>query len=135
MTRGDGHLWTETYDSSTVAFMILGAALVFFMVPGLGFLYSGLARRKSALALIWVVIMATLVGMLQWYFWGYSLAFSKTATNNKFIGNLDSFGFRNVYGKISDDSTSVSYTHLDVYKRQLLAQHQTSILPVHTVFS
>lgn len=105
MARGDGHLWTETYDSSTVAFMILGAALVFFMVPGLGFLFSGLARRKSALALIWVVIMATLVGILQWYFWGYSLAFSKTATNNKFIGNLDSFGFRNVYGKISDDST------------------------------
>lgn len=39
MARGDGHLWTETYDSSTVAFMILGAALVFFMVPGLGFLF------------------------------------------------------------------------------------------------
>lgn len=72
MARQDGHLWTETYDSSTVAFMVLGAALVFFMVPGLGFLYSGLARRKSALALIWVVIMATLVGILQWYFWGYS---------------------------------------------------------------
>lgn len=105
MARGDGYVWTETYDPATVAFIILGAALVFFMVPGLGFLYSGLARRKSALALIWAVLMATLVGMLQWYFWGYSLAFSKTAPNNKFIGNLDSFGFRNVYGKTSEDST------------------------------
>ena len=105
MGRGNGYLWTEEYDGSTVAFLVIGTALVFFMVPGLGFLYSGLARRKSALSLIWVVLMATLVGMVQWYFWGYSLAFSHTATNNKFIGDLNSFGFRNVYGKIegSDD--------------------------------
>lgn len=100
-----GYVWTEDYDEATVGFIIISAALVFFMVPGLGFLYSGLARRKSALALIWVVFMATLVGMLQWYFWGYSLAFSKTATNNKFIGDLNSFGFRNVYGKASPDDT------------------------------
>ncbi|EDO19241.1 hypothetical protein Kpol_1050p101 [Vanderwaltozyma polyspora DSM 70294] len=96
--RGDGYLWTESYDGATIAFIILGASLVFIMVPGLGFLYSGLARRKSALSLIWVVLSATLVAMLQWYFWGYSLAFSASAKNNKFIGNLDSFGFRNVYG-------------------------------------
>lgn len=91
----------SSYDGATVAFMILGASLVFIMCPGLGFLYSGLARRKSALALIWAVLMATHVGMLQWYFWGYSLAFSKTAPNNKFIGNVDSFGFRNVYGAVA----------------------------------
>jgi Amt family ammonium transporter len=40
--------------------------------------------------------MAGIVGIFQWYFWGYSLAFSTTATN-PFIGNMDSFGFRNVY--------------------------------------
>lgn len=102
MARGDGYLWKEEYDGATVAFIVLGASLVFFMVPGLGFLYSGLARRKSALALIWIVFMATLVGMVQWYFWGYSLAFSKSATNNKFIGDLNSFGFRDVYGAVSE---------------------------------
>lgn len=104
-----GFVWTESYDGATVAFMILGAALVFVMCPGLGFLYSGLARRKSALALIWAVLMATHVGMLQWYFWGYSLAFSNTAPNNKFIGNLDSFGFRNVYGQTDE---SVEYPEI-----------------------
>lgn len=98
-----GYVWKESYDGATIAFMVLGAALVFVMCPGLGFLYSGLARRKSALALIWAVLMATHVGILQWYFWGYSLAFSNTAPNNKFIGNLDSFGFRNVYGQTSED--------------------------------
>lgn len=104
LAMAEGYVWTESYDEGTVGFIILGAALVFIMVPGLGFLYSGLARRKSALSLIWAVIMATLVGMVQWYFWGFSLAFSKTAPNNKFIGNLDSFGFRNVYGKADPEA-------------------------------
>lgn len=104
-------LWTETYEGATVAFLIIGCALVFIMVPGLGFLYSGLARRKSALALIWAVIMATLVGIVQWYFWGYSLAFSKTAINHKFIGDLKSFGFRNIYG-YADPKNPTSYPEL-----------------------
>lgn len=94
-------VWVEHYDYGIVGFMILCTALVFFMVPGLGFLYSGLARRKSALSLIWSVIMAGIVGIVQWYFWGYSLAFSPTATN-RFIGNLDAFGFRNVYAGEGD---------------------------------
>ncbi|CDR46993.1 CYFA0S27e00562g1_1 [Cyberlindnera fabianii] len=90
------------YDNGTVAYIITCTALVFFMVPGLGFLYSGLARRKSALSQIWSVLMAGIVGMVQWYFWGYSLAFSGTASN-PFIGNMDSFGFRNVYGSADAD--------------------------------
>ncbi|CCE63051.1 hypothetical protein TPHA_0D04180 [Tetrapisispora phaffii CBS 4417] len=118
MTRGDGYLWKETYDGATVAFIILGASLVFFMVPGLGFLYSGLARRKSALSLIWAVLTATLVGMLQWYFWGYSLAFSSSAKDNKFIGNLDSFGFRNVYG--GDPETYTTYPEIAFASFQMM---------------
>ncbi|AAS50447.1 AAR082Wp [Eremothecium gossypii ATCC 10895] len=94
----------EKYDGATVAFTFMGSALVFVMVPGLGFLYSGLARRKSALALIWVVFSALIVGIVQWYMWGFSLAFSKTAVDNKFIGNLNSFGLRDVYGKASPDA-------------------------------
>jgi ammonium transporter, Amt family len=35
----------------------------------------------------------------QWFFWGYSLAFSKTAS--RFIGNLDNFGFKGVLGQQS----------------------------------
>lgn len=72
------------------------------MIPGLGLLYSGLARRKSALSLIWACLMTSIVAMFVWYFWGYSLAFSKSATNG-FIGNLHSFGLHNVlWGKEGD---------------------------------
>ena len=56
------------------------------------FFYSGLARRKSALSLIWLSMMAAGVTSFQWFFWGYSLSFSHSAGN--FIGNLDNIGFR-----------------------------------------
>jgi ammonia channel protein AmtB len=35
----------------------------------LRFFYSGLARRKSALSLIWLSIMSVGVVSFQWFFW------------------------------------------------------------------
>lgn len=86
-----------SFDTGDTSYLLISTCMVFIMIPGLGFLYSGLARRKSALSMIWVAIMAGCVGMFQWYFWGYSLTFSSTA-HNGYIGNLDSFGLRNVLG-------------------------------------
>ena len=88
------------YNAGDIAWMITATALVLLMIPGVGFFYSGLARRKSALSLIWLSIMATGVISFQWFFWGYSLAFSHSA--GKYIGNLvcagsgegASFGFK-----------------------------------------
>lgn len=77
--------------------------MVLIMVPGLGFLYSGLARRKSALSLIWACMMAVTVITFQWYFWGYSLAFSQYATNG-FIGDLQKFGLQKTLGAPSPGS-------------------------------
>ncbi|KAF7971840.1 hypothetical protein HWV62_19859 [Athelia sp. TMB] len=85
------------FDKGDVAVVIIGGAMVSFMIPGLAFLYSGLARRKSALSLVWAVSAVNAVVIFQWYFWGYSLAFSSTATNG-FIGNLHNFGLRHVLG-------------------------------------
>ncbi|KAG6371600.1 ammonium transporter [Boletus reticuloceps] len=86
---------TSQFDHGDVSFIIVAGAMVAFMIPGLAFLYSGLARRKSALSLIWAVTASNAVCIFQWYFWGYSLAFSPTATNG-FIGNLANFGLINV---------------------------------------
>jgi len=65
----------------------------------ISFFYSGLARRKSALSLLWLSIMATAVVSFQWFFWGYSLAFSHNA--GPFIGTLDNFGFKGVLARPS----------------------------------
>lgn len=77
--------------------------MVLVMVPGLGFLYSGLARRKSALSLIWACMFSASVITFQWYFWGYSLAFSQYATNG-FIGDLKKFGLMKTLGAPSPGS-------------------------------
>ncbi|GME70488.1 unnamed protein product [Ambrosiozyma monospora] len=88
------------YNDATVITLIMGTCLVLIMCFGLAYLYSGLARRKSALHMIFAVFMALLISIFQWYFWGYSLAFSSTATN-KFIGNLHNFGYQNLDGTIT----------------------------------
>lgn len=92
----------DEYDSSYVLLFSIAASAIWVMVPGLAFLYSGLARRKSALSMIWAVLVMSFVASFQWYFWGYSLAFS--SSNNNFIGNLSSFGFKEVVGKALADS-------------------------------
>lgn len=54
-------------------------ALVWLMIPGVGLFYSGLLRRKNALSMIFLSVAGIAVGSFQWFFWGFSLAFSETA--------------------------------------------------------
>lgn len=93
----------EDYNQSEVLLFCIASSLIWIMVPGLAFLYSGLSRRKSALSAIWVVIMSSFVGCFAWYFWGYSLAFS--TSKNNFIGDLRAFGLKQIVGKQDADST------------------------------
>lgn len=105
---GTGHEnLNKWYQSGDTAYIILSSCLVLIMVPGLGFLYSGLARRKSALSMMWACMAAGTVINFQWYFWGYSLTFSPTATNG-FIGDLENFGLKHVLGNPSPGSPLVS---------------------------
>ena len=59
------------------------------MIPGVGLLYSGLLRRKNALSQLWLSMVTIGVVSFQWFFWGYSLAFSDGA--NAYIGDLSEF--------------------------------------------
>lgn len=74
--------------------MLTSTAFVFLMVPGAGLFYAGLARRKSALSLLFLPIAAACIVFLQWFLWGYSLTFSHTGS--AFIGDVSNVGFRNV---------------------------------------
>ena len=75
------------------------------MIPGVGFFYSGLARRKSALALIWLSLMSIAITGFQWFFWGYSLSFSHTGS--AYIGDLSNFGLMKVLGQPSVGSSKI----------------------------
>jgi Ammonium Transporter Family len=58
----DLNLWYTTGD---VAWILTSTALVWLMIPGVGFFYSGLARRKSALSLIWLSLMSVAIVSFQ----------------------------------------------------------------------
>ncbi|KAL2353856.1 ammonium transporter 1 [Cryomyces antarcticus] len=107
------------YESGDISFMIVSTALVLLMIPGVGFFYSGLTRRKSALSLIWLSVMATAVVSFQWFFWGYSLAFSHKA--GKYIGALDNFGFMNVLAQPSVGSPRIPDLLFAVYQGMFAA--------------
>lgn len=107
------------YQTGDIAWTLTSTALVLLMIPGVGFFYSGLARRKSALSLIWLAIMATAVVSFQWFFWGYSLTFSHNA--GPFIGTLDNIGFRNVLAQPSVGSARIPDLMFAVYQGMFAA--------------
>ena len=120
-TGGDSltHNLNVFYEAGDIAWMITATALVLLMIPGVGFFYSGLARRKSALSLIWLSIMATAVVSVQWFFWGYSLTFSHHA--GLFIGTLDSIGYKDVLAQPSVGSARIPDLMFAVYQGMFAA--------------
>src|SRR4030042_4071527 len=57
------------------AWLLMSAALVMLMTPGLAFFYGGMVRRKNALSTIMMSFaILGLVGIL-WVLYGYSLSF------------------------------------------------------------
>lgn len=69
-------------------------AVVWPIIPGIGLLYGGLARRKASLALLWQSFLVSGVISFQWWFIGYTLTYSRSA--GPFIGNFDNIGLRGV---------------------------------------
>lgn len=53
-----------------MAWVISATALVWIMIPGLGFFYGGLLRRKNALSMLWMAMVVSSVVFFQWFFWG-----------------------------------------------------------------
>ncbi|CZS87905.1 hypothetical protein WAI453_000289 [Rhynchosporium graminicola] len=76
--------------------------IVWLIIPGIGLLYGGMARRKSALTLLFQSLMVVAVTTFQWLFIGYTLAYSRTA--GPFIGDLANFGMKNVMAAPSPGS-------------------------------
>ncbi|KAJ2009353.1 hypothetical protein GGI04_000520 [Coemansia thaxteri] len=82
-------------DMGATVWMIASTALVFLMVPGLGYFYSGMVRSKNAVSLVFLCMMALAVVTVQWVGFGYSLALSETSGSG-FIGNMQHWGFLDV---------------------------------------
>ncbi len=84
---------TNAQTAADTAFMLMSAALVLLMTPGLAFFYGGFVRSRNILnTLMMSFVLMAIVGV-TWILWGYSLAF---APNNPFIGGLQWFGLNGV---------------------------------------
>lgn len=82
------------FDPGDIAWVLTCSALIVFMLPGLGYLYSGLARRKNALSMLFLSLVSLGIVSFQWFFIGYSLVFSETG--GSFWGDGRNIGFRQV---------------------------------------
>ena len=55
----------DVYNPGDIAWVLASMALVWIMIPGVGFFYSGLLRRKNALSMIWASMMTLAVVSFQ----------------------------------------------------------------------
>ena len=88
-------------DSGNTAWLLISAALVMLMTPGLAFFYAGMVHRKNVVSTVLQNYVAlALVGMI-WVVAGYSLVFSE---HNAFIGGFDFFMLKGIAGQLYGDT-------------------------------
>ncbi|MCS7145588.1 MAG: ammonium transporter [Nitrososphaerota archaeon] len=88
-------------DAGDTAWVLVSAALVMLMTPGLGFFYAGLSRRKNVVAVLMQCFTAVAVITVIWALWGYSLAFGPSLSG--FIGGLEWLGLGGVGSEPNPD--------------------------------
>ncbi|MCE5327418.1 MAG: ammonium transporter [Planctomycetaceae bacterium] len=82
-------------NSGDTAWILISAALVMLMTPGLAFFYGGLVRRKNVLSVLMQCMTAICIVSIQWVLFGYSLAFGPDKWGG-LIGGLDWVGLSGV---------------------------------------
>jgi ammonium transporter, Amt family len=83
-------------NTGDTTWVLISAALVMFMTPGLGFFYGGLVRRKNVLSTVMHSFFVLCLISVQWVLWGYSLAFGPDAHGWGIIGDLSWVGLNGV---------------------------------------
>jgi Amt family ammonium transporter len=76
------------------AFILVSAALVMLMTPGLALFYAGMARNKNVLATIMQNFICLGIVTIVWVLWGYSLSFGTDI--GSIIGGFDFLGLKGV---------------------------------------
>jgi ammonium transporter, Amt family len=91
------------------AWILISAALVMLMTPGLAFFYGGMVRRKNVLSTMMMSFgILAVIGVL-WVLYGYTLAFGPD--KGGIIGGLDWIGLRNV-GQDPSSTYATTVPHL-----------------------
>ena len=82
-------------DTGDTAWLLVSAALVLLMTPGLAFFYGGMVRARGVLNMIMMSISAMGLVTVLWVIFGYSMAFDTTGmvkgtfNLHSIVGGLD----------------------------------------------
>jgi Amt family ammonium transporter len=81
-------------DTGHTAFMLISAALVMVMTPGLAFFYGGMVRVKSVLNMLMMSFISLGIISILWTLFGFSEAFG--TDHGGIIGGTDWLGMRHI---------------------------------------
>lgn len=76
------------------AFILICTAMVLLMIPGVGFFYGGLVRKKNLISMLTLSFVSLALVSIQWVVIGYSLTFGPDIGG--LIGGLDYFMLQGV---------------------------------------
>ncbi|GAA3750167.1 Amt family ammonium transporter [Spinactinospora alkalitolerans] len=90
-------------DSGNTAWVLVSAALVMLMTPGLAFFYGGMSRAKSVLNMMLMSFASIAIVSVLWVLVGYSLTFgSGSGPLAPIVGGLDTVGLTGLIGAETD---------------------------------
>jgi Amt family ammonium transporter len=87
-------------DTGDTAFMIVAAALVLLMTPGLAMFYGGMTRSKSVLNMMMMSFACLAVVPVLWTLYGYTMTFGPSMGNG-LLGGFDHLGMEGTIGEVT----------------------------------
>ena len=99
-----------TINAADNAWVLISAALVLLMIPGVGLFYGGMVRKKNAISTIIFSFAVMSIISLQWILYGYTLAFGTDIYG--LIGGLDFLGLNGVGMGLKEGLTIPSLTFM-----------------------
>ena len=90
-------------DTGDTAWVLISAALVFIMTPGLALFYGGMVRSKNVLTTIMQSMFILAMISVEFIILGYTMAFGPDV--NGFIGDFSKLGLAGIGMKIMDGGT------------------------------
>lgn len=102
-------------DTGDTAWILMSAALVLLMTPGLAFFYGGLVRKKNMLSVLMQCFMLMCIITVEWVLIGYSMSFGPDIKG--WIGSLEWMGLKGVgLEPYADYSATVPHQAFMIYQ-------------------
>lgn len=105
-------------NAGDTAWVLICAALVFLMTPGLAFFYGGMTRAKSVLNMMMMSMISIGIVSVLWVLFGYSLAFGNGTS--KFFGTIDFSGLGSAVNQMTENGAAYPIPLLSFVMFQLM---------------